>query len=111
MSNKPRSIEEKIDEVILKMCQSYLGEKLEKSTDLNSFSEVDLEKFFSKIEEKFNIRISKDILKKEIYSKKQSPGIGLIRIAKVVRNKFEYTFQKIDNKFLYYTLDILINTK
>jgi len=53
----------------------------------------------------------KKILKDEIYSKKQSPGIGLIRIAKVVRNKFEYTFQQIDNKFLYYTLDILINTK
>lgn len=53
----------------------------------------------------------KEILKKEIYSKKQSPGIGLIRIAKVVRNKFEYTFQKINNKFLYYTLDISINTK
>ncbi len=53
----------------------------------------------------------KEILKKEIYTKKKSPGIGLIRIAKVVRNKFKYSFQKIDNKFLYYTLEILINTK
>ncbi len=53
----------------------------------------------------------KDILKDEIYSVKQSPGIGLIRIAKVVRNKFKYSFQEIDNKFLYYTLEILINKK
>jgi hypothetical protein len=53
----------------------------------------------------------KEILKNEIYSVKQSPGIGLIRIAKVVRNKFKYSFQKIDNKFLYYTLEILINKK
>lgn len=53
----------------------------------------------------------KEILKNEIYSIKQSPGIGLIRIAKVVRNKFKYSFQKIDNKFLYYTLEILINKK
>ncbi|MFP4022973.1 MAG: SiaB family protein kinase [Thiohalospira sp.] len=53
----------------------------------------------------------KEILKNEIYSKKKSPGIGLIRIAKVVRNKFKYSFQEIDNKFLYYTLEILINTK
>ncbi|MEE4196725.1 MAG: SiaB family protein kinase [Bacteroidales bacterium] len=53
----------------------------------------------------------KEILKEEIYSPKQSPGIGLIRIAKVIRNKFNYSFQKIDNKFLYYTLEILINKK
>lgn len=53
----------------------------------------------------------KEVLKNELYSKKQSPGIGLMRMAKVVRNKFNYTFQKIDNNFLYYTLEILINTK
>lgn len=53
----------------------------------------------------------KEILMEGIYSKKRSAGIGLIRIAKVVRNKFKYSFHKIDNKFLYYTLEISINTK
>ncbi|MFO7828842.1 MAG: SiaB family protein kinase [Bacteroidales bacterium] len=53
----------------------------------------------------------KEILMEGMNSKKSSAGIGLIRIAKVIRNKFKYSFHKIDNKFLYYTLEISINTK
>lgn len=53
----------------------------------------------------------KKILIDGIHSRKISAGIGLLRIAKVIRNKFKYSFRKIDNKFLYYTLEILIYTK
>ena len=53
----------------------------------------------------------KNILEEGIYTQKQSAGIGLIRIVKVTKNKIEYSFKKIDNKLLYYTLEILINSK
>lgn len=53
----------------------------------------------------------KKILEEGIYTQKSSAGIGLIRIVKVTKNKIEYSFKKIDNKLLYYTLEIMINSK
>lgn len=53
----------------------------------------------------------KEVLKEEMFSKKNTAGTGLIRIAKVAKNKIRYSFQKIDNKLLYYTLEIMVNPK
>jgi len=57
---------------------------------------------------------------KELYLKKliesmnndkSSPGVGLIRIAKITQNKINYSFNQFDNNFLNYRLEILVNTK
>ena len=56
-------------------------------------------------------RLYKEILKDGMYSKKKTAGIGLIRIAKVTKNKIGYSFRKIDNKLLNYTLEIMVNPK
>lgn len=53
----------------------------------------------------------KDTLKEGMYIRKNNAGTGLIRIAKVTRNKISYSFREIDNKLLYYTLEILVNPK
>lgn len=82
--------------LVKKSDASNLNIHLEK---INQYSLSDLREWY------------KEILKNGIYSKKNSAGIGLIRIAKIIRNKLKYSFYKIDNKFLYYTLEILINTK
>lgn len=50
-------------------------------------------------------------LKEGMHSEKRTAGTGLIRIAKVTKNKISYSFRKIDNKFLYYTLEIVVNSK
>jgi len=57
---------------------------------------------------------------KELYLKKliesmnndkSSPGVGLIRIAKITQNKIDCSFNQFDNNFLNYRLEILVNTK
>ena len=53
----------------------------------------------------------KKILKDGMHSDKTTAGIGLLRIAKVTKNKIDYSFRKIDNKLLYYTLEITVNPK
>lgn len=53
----------------------------------------------------------KETLKDGMYSKKITAGTGLIRIAKVTKNKIIYSFKKINNKLLYYTIEITINPK
>ncbi len=55
--------------------------------------------------------IYKELLKNGMYSNKITAGTGLLRIAKVAKNKIMYSFQKIDNKLLYYTLEIMVNPK
>ncbi|MCB2195734.1 MAG: SiaB family protein kinase [Bacteroidetes bacterium] len=50
-------------------------------------------------------------LKEGMHSEKSTAGIGLLRIAKVTRNKIKYSFRKIDNNLLYYTLEIMVNPK
>lgn len=55
--------------------------------------------------------IYKEILKAGMHSPKKTSGTGLIRIAKVTKNKFKYSFRKINNKLLYYTLEIMVNSK
>lgn len=53
----------------------------------------------------------KNTLKESMYSDKPTAGIGLLRIAKVTGNKIKYSFRKIDNNLLYYTLEIMVNPK
>jgi len=53
----------------------------------------------------------KETLKKGMHVKKSNAGTGLIRIAKVTKNKINYSFKEIDNKLLYYTLEIFVNPK
>ena len=53
----------------------------------------------------------KDTLKEGMYIKNANSGTGLIRIAKVSKNKINYSFRKINNKLLYYTIEILVAPK
>lgn len=53
----------------------------------------------------------KNMLKEGMQSEKPTAGIGLLRIAKVTRNKIKYSFRKINNNLLYYTLEIMVNPK
>jgi hypothetical protein len=60
----------------------------------------------------------KDLYKNTILSGNVSPkggaGLGIINIAKVSENKINYTFSSINDKYSYFTLNILIvhkNTK
>jgi hypothetical protein len=53
----------------------------------------------------------KETLKGGMHNKHNNAGTGLIRIMKVSKNKIKYTFRKINNKLLYYTLEILVNPK
>jgi hypothetical protein len=59
----------------------------------------------------------KDLYKFTILSGNVSPkggaGLGIINIAKVSENKINYTFESIDDKFSYFTINVLIsnNTK
>lgn len=53
----------------------------------------------------------KDTLKGGMQMKGRNSGTGLIRIRKVARNKINYSFKKIDNKLLYYTIEIMVNPK
>ncbi len=63
----------------------------------------------------FDLKILKEqykkTLKERMYSDKPTAGIGLLRIAKVTKNKIKYSFRKIDNNLLYYTLEIMVNPK
>ena len=80
----------------------YLKDAEELKSTINKINSLDIGKL-------------KDLYKKKLkagmHSNKVTAGIGLIRIAKVAKNKIDYSFQKIDNNSLYYTLEILINTK
>ncbi|HAF29342.1 MAG TPA: hypothetical protein DCG75_09880 [Bacteroidales bacterium] len=77
----------------------------------------DTENIKSKIDKINNLSLDqlkelyKEVLKEEMFSEKNTSGTGLIRIAKVAKNKIRYSFQKIDNKLLYYTLEIMVNPK
>lgn len=77
----------------------------------------DADKLKSKIDKINNASLNqlkdiyKKVLKDGMHSSKITSGTGLIRIAKVTKNKFFYSFQKIDNKLLYYTLEIMVNPK
>ena len=66
---------------------------------INSFSIPELRKLHTRI------------LDEGMHSVKSTAGIGLIRIAKVTKNKIEYSFKEINNKLLYYTLEIFVNSK
>ena len=55
--------------------------------------------------------IYKQILTDGIYSSKRTAGIGLMRIAKVAKNKIHYTFKQIDNNLLNYSIEIEINSR
>ena len=46
-----------------------------------------------------------------IYIEKNSPGVGLIRMAKISRNKINCSFNHFDNKLLNYTLQIRVSAK
>ncbi len=46
-----------------------------------------------------------------ITADKASPGVGLIRIAKITKNKINCSFNQFDNKFLNYRLEIIVNSK
>ena len=69
---------------------------------LEHINQVDLKK----LKEQY-----KNVLKEAMHSEKPTAGIGLLRIAKVTKNKFKYSFRKIDNNLLYYTLEIMVNPK
>lgn len=45
-----------------------------------------------------------------INTDKSSPGVGLIRLAKITKNKINCSFNHFDNKFLNYRLEIIVNT-
>ncbi len=51
----------------------------------------------------------KEILREGMYVEKISDGIGLLRIAKISGNKIKYSFKKINNNLLYYTLEITVS--
>lgn len=53
----------------------------------------------------------KNILREGMYIKNANSGTGLIRIAKASKNKISYSFRKINNKLLYYTIEILVAPK
>jgi len=57
----------------------------------------------------------KDLYKNTILSGNVSPkggaGLGIINIAKVSENKINYTFTKINDKYSYFTLNVLISHK
>jgi len=57
----------------------------------------------------------KDLYKNTILSGNVSPkggaGLGIINIAKVSENKINYTFTTINDKYSYFTLNILISHK
>ncbi|HRW62742.1 MAG TPA: DUF6272 family protein [Bacteroidales bacterium] len=55
--------------------------------------------------------IYKQILTDGIYSSKRTAGIGLMRIAKVAKNKIHYTFKQIDNNLLNYSIEIEISSR
>lgn len=57
----------------------------------------------------------KDLYKNTILSGNVSPkggaGLGIINIAKVSENKINYTFSTINDKYSYFTLNVLIAHK
>ncbi len=66
---------------------------------INNFSREDLKTIY------------KDTLKEGMYIKNANSGTGLVRIAKVSKNKINYSFRKINNKLLYYTIETLVTPK
>jgi hypothetical protein len=108
--------------------------ELPKNIDLPKFSiEKDNDKFkliainpiktedVIQLKKKINeINSCEKVFLKELYLKKliesmnndkPSPGVGLIRIAKITQNKINCSFNQFDNKFLNYRLEILVNIK
>lgn len=67
-----------------------------------------------KLKELNNIEISKirDYYKfamvGSMHSQKGTGGIGLMRILKIAKSRFNYSFKKIDDKFLYYNVEIIL---
>lgn len=56
-------------------------------------------------------QLYKETLKDGMHMKGSNSGTGLIRIRKVARNKINYSFKDINNKLLYYTIEMLVNPK
>ncbi|MGE0088096.1 MAG: DUF6272 family protein [Bacteroidales bacterium] len=86
-------------------------------TSVNPIRLEDVEPLKRRIEEINNCDIA---FLKEIYLKKliesvsnnkSSPGVGLIRLAKITKNKINCSFNQFDNKFLNYRLEIIVNSK
>ncbi|HAN17993.1 MAG: hypothetical protein A2X13_10215 [Bacteroidetes bacterium GWC2_33_15] len=67
-----------------------------KIKEINEYNKVLLKEFYLKK------------LLEGVYIEKDTPGVGLIRIAKITHNKIKYSFKQIDNKFLNYTLRIKV---
>lgn len=83
----------------------------------NPIKKEDFDNLKCKIDE---INNCEKVFLKELYLKKligsintdkSSPGVGLIRIAKITQNKINYSFNQFDNKFLTYRLEIIVNSK
>lgn len=97
-----------------KLKKTLEGFKLSSS---NPILEEDAEALKQKLDKINNIDLKrlkqyyKNTLKEGMHSEKSTAGIGLLRIAKVTRNKIKYSFRKIDNNLLYYTLEIMVNPK
>ena len=94
--------------------RTNLGYKLISSNPIIINDTYDLKTHIDKINNSSFSQLKtlyKEILKEGMYSKKISAGTGLIRIAKVTKNKIKYSFQKIDNKLLYFTIETLVTQK
>lgn len=51
----------------------------------------------------------KEIILHGSVSEKGGAGLGIVNIAKVTENKLEYKFDKINDRYSYYTLNIKVN--
>lgn len=86
-------------------------------TSVNPIRLEDVEALKQRIDEinKCDTEFLKELyLKKLIESvgnNKSSPGVGLIRLAKITKNKINCSFNQFDNKFLNYRLEIIVNSK
>ena len=86
-------------------------------TSVNPIKIEDVEALQQRIDEinKCDTECLKELyLKKLIESvgnNKSSPGVGLIRLAKITKNKINCSFNQFDNKFLNYRLEIIVNSK
>lgn len=71
-----------------------LKERLDR---VNSLDENELRELYKKT-------ISSGVL-----SEKGGAGLGIINIAKTSKNKLNYSFEKINDDFSYFTIDVLVN--
>ncbi len=104
-NSKFREIDLQIDADMNGNFRIYVGNYVHKS-DINALRER-LELLNSLNRDEIKKRYKKR-LKEGIYENSNSAGLGLMRMIKLSRNKIDYRLEDIDNKFLYFNIQINI---